>query len=78
MFASFGIGPIEAVAIVLITIFTIVLPAWLGWKVAAKAGFPGLLGVLVVVPLGNLLFLGVLAFAPWPRFEQDRDQTPPV
>ncbi len=41
----------------------LVLPAW---KLSSRLGFPGWLGVLILVPLANLLALYFIAFAPWP------------
>ncbi len=41
----------------------IVLPFW---KIFAKAGFSGWLGLLMIVPLVNLLALYGLAFSDWP------------
>ncbi|MBP6760378.1 MAG: hypothetical protein KA131_01210, partial [Thauera sp.] len=42
----------------------IVLPFW---KIFAKAGFSGWLGLLMIVPMVNLIALYVLAFSEWPR-----------
>ena len=41
----------------------IVLPFW---KIFAKAGFSGWLGLLMIVPMVNLIALYVLAFSDWP------------
>ena len=41
----------------------IVLPFW---KIFTKAGFPGPLAVLMIVPLVNILMIFFLAFAEWP------------
>lgn len=35
------------------------------WKICTKAGFPGVLSLLVLIPLVNVVFLYVLAFADW-------------
>ncbi len=35
-------------------------------KIFAKAGYSWALGLLVLVPLGNLILVLVLAFANWP------------
>jgi hypothetical protein len=71
MFAYFAIGPTEMLVVLFVTLISLVLPAWLAWKVSLKAGFPGTLGLLVVVPLGFLVFLYVLAFRPWPRMSRE-------
>ena len=36
------------------------------WRICAKAGFPGWYGVVVVIPMVNVLFVLFLAFAEWP------------
>jgi len=36
------------------------------WRICQTAGYPGALGLLIVVPLVNLVFLYYLAFATWP------------
>jgi hypothetical protein len=36
------------------------------WRIAGKAGFNPWLGLLMLVPVLNLAFLGWLAFAEWP------------
>jgi len=36
------------------------------WRICRKAGFPGALSLLILVPLVNLVFLYVLAFSGWP------------
>lgn len=36
------------------------------WKLSSRLGYPGALGLLVLVPLVNLAFFYFLAFANWP------------
>jgi len=36
------------------------------WKICQKAGFPGALSLLMLVPLVNIGFLYYLGFAQWP------------
>ena len=43
-----------------------VLMAWMGWKVAVKAGYSGVYGLICLVPLGIVAFLSMLAFNEWP------------
>lgn len=40
------------------------------WKICAKAGFPGALSLLMLVPLANVIFPFYIAFAQWPVLEQ--------
>ena len=52
----------------IIILFLVILPvpAILFWRICSKTGFPGALGLLVLVPVANLILLCVLAFAEWP------------
>lgn len=36
------------------------------WRICSRAGYPGVISLLVLVPLANLVFLYFLAFANWP------------
>ncbi|MCK8514906.1 hypothetical protein M0534_00990 [Methylonatrum kenyense] len=36
------------------------------WRICSKAGYPGWLGILILIPLVNLIFLYFLAFSQWP------------
>ncbi|MBN1419610.1 MAG: hypothetical protein JXP34_12605 [Planctomycetes bacterium] len=36
------------------------------WKIFSKTGHPGALGLLMLVPIANLVMLLVLAFGEWP------------
>jgi len=42
------------------------LVVWPFWRIFKKAGFPGALGLLMVVPVVNLVMILFLAFAEWP------------
>ncbi len=37
-----------------------------GWRICAKAGYPGWLGLLIVVPIANVVLLYFLGFSEWP------------
>ena len=45
------------------------------WRICAKAGYSGWLGLLVLVPIANLLLLYFLGFSEWPL--ERRDSTSP-
>lgn len=47
----------------LVVAVIIVIPAW---RICQRTGYPGWLGVLMLVPVVNLLFFYFLAFADWP------------
>ena len=55
-------GPYE----IIIILFVLLIPAILAWRICSKTGFPGGLGLLMLVPVANLILLCVLAFAEWP------------
>jgi hypothetical protein len=41
-----------------------IVPAW---RIASRAGFPGALSLLIVIPIVNIVLLWVFAFVKWPR-----------
>jgi len=49
------------------------------WRISSKAGFGGCLGLAMLLPLVNLIAMGILAFAKWPveeraeRYIQERN-----
>jgi hypothetical protein len=61
-----SIGPMEITVILLVG----VLPAIAFWKIFAKAGYPGALGLLLLVPLVNLVMFFFLAFSDWPVLKE--------
>jgi hypothetical protein len=36
------------------------------WKICSKAGFPGALSLLMLVPIANIVLPFYVAFAQWP------------
>ncbi len=44
------------------------------WKINAKAGYPGWLSLLMVIPLVNLAYLYFLAFSSWPNLGESEHQ----
>lgn len=56
---SYNIGPVGF----LIMAALVVLPFW---RIFTKAGYPGLMALLVFVPGVNLILLYWFAFADWP------------
>lgn len=47
----------------LVVAIAIVVPLW---RICTRAGYPGWLGLLILLPVANLLLLYFLAFADWP------------
>ena len=50
----------------LLVAVVIVLPFW---KIFAKAGYSGWFGLLMIVPVVNLIALYMLAFSDWPSLK---------
>ncbi len=48
----------------------LVFAVFIWWRIFSKAGFPGALGLLMLVPLVNLAMMCFLAFARWPVQQQ--------
>jgi hypothetical protein len=64
---AFGMpGGLEILIVLLSCPIIFVIPALAFWKICSKAGFPGPLGLLMLVPVANIVLLLYLAFADWP------------
>jgi hypothetical protein len=63
-------GPAEYLVILFIVIIPIVITVIPYWKICTKAGFPGPLSLLMLVPIANIILLFYLAFADWPSLHQ--------
>ena len=50
-------------AIILFFVAIYVVPVW---RIVSKAGFPGVLSFLALVPVLNIVMLWVFAFVKWP------------
>jgi hypothetical protein len=62
--ASPGIAEIAVILVFgLIGFLLTVVPFW---KICSKAGFPGPLSLLMLIPIANIILLFYIAFAPWP------------
>ncbi|WP_417436528.1 hypothetical protein [Idiomarina abyssalis] len=44
-----------------------VIPAW---RICQRAGFPGPLGLLIVIPIANIILLYFIAFGPWKNVDK--------
>ena len=61
-----GAGILEIMIVLIIALFPF-------WKISTKAGFPGVMALLILVPLVNLIFLYYLALAPWPALQEAQE-----
>ena len=68
MVAFLGFPGITELFIILVVLLPLaaawILPSF--WRIFAKAGFPGELSLLMILPGPNLLVLLYIAFAEWP------------
>jgi hypothetical protein len=56
--------------VVIAAILAVTVVVW--WKICRKAGFSGWLGLLMIVPIANLVLPLVIAFADWPVLKELR------
>lgn len=59
------IGPFEGL-VMLAAALIVIIPFW---RIFARAGHPGWLGILMALPLINLILLYYLAFSNWPALQ---------
>ena len=64
-------GPMEMLVVLFISAFTLILPVIAFWKICFKAGFSGALGLLMIIPIANIILPLYLAFAEWPALRSD-------
>lgn len=50
----------------------VVVVIWPATKICRRLGFSPWLGILIAVPLANLVLLWFVALAEWPRFPASR------
>lgn len=62
--AAMGIG--MAVFFFFVMAFFLVLTIVIYWRIFSKAGWSGAMGLLMLIPVANLVALLYLAFATWP------------
>jgi hypothetical protein len=60
------IGGLLQPSYLLILIVFSLIPAVASCKIVSKTGYSGWLGLLILVPLVNLVFMLILAFTEWP------------
>lgn len=68
------ISVIVMVFVVIVALLT-VIPFW---KICTKAGFPGPLALLMLVPIANIILPFYIAFADWPALRQTRPTQGPL
>ena len=54
----------------IIGIASIVFSVIICWRIFSKAGYSGAMGLLMFVPIANIIALCILAFGNWPIYEE--------
>lgn len=54
------------IVLIAITVFYV----WLFWRVFARTGMNGALGLICLIPIGPLICMLILAFSRWPLEDQ--------
>ena len=68
-----GMPGVAELGIIVIVLFLSAIGALLTvipfWKICSKAGFPGALSLLLLVPIANIVLPFYVAFAQWPALK---------
>ena len=64
-----GVAELTLLIPLLFLPFAMILPTIAFWKICSKAGFSGALGLLMLVPIANIILPLYLAFAEWPALK---------
>lgn len=65
-----GFFPFGGILLFLMWAALVALLVFAFWRIFAKAGFPGVLGLLMLVPVVNVGAVVYLAFAEWPALRK--------
>lgn len=67
----FGVGSAEMFILMMIA----VLLVWPCWRISVKAGLPGPLGLVSLIPVGLFVLLVVWAVVDWPALRRQHPDT---
>ncbi len=58
--------------LVIFGLLFLLMPLWVipFWKIFSKAGFPGAISLLTMIPVIGLITLYVIVFSEWPAMRQ--------
>lgn len=65
---GFHMGPIGMLLIAALIV-------WPFWRICVKAGYPGIMALMVFIPVLNIIFLYWFGFADWPVLRKGSDGT---
>ena len=54
----------------IISVALIIFAIVIYWRIFAKAGYSGALGLLMFIPIANIIVICVLAFGEWPIYRE--------
>jgi len=55
---------------VVFSLIAIIFAVVIYWRIFSKAGYSGALGLLMFVPIANIIVLCILAFGTWPIYKE--------
>jgi hypothetical protein len=64
-----GVAELTLLIPLLFLPFAMILPTIAFWKICSKAGFSGAIGLLMLVPIANIILPLYLAFTEWPALK---------
>jgi len=70
----FGAIGVPELVILFFLAFVSLAVVWPAARICRRAGFSPWLGVLIVVPIGNVLLLWYLAVSPWPAVPESGEK----
>ena len=69
MNTNIAFTPVTMLIVLIFLVTSVAMAAFfifLWWRIFSKVGYSGALGLLILVPFGNLIVLCILAFSQWP------------
>ncbi len=55
---------------VIFSVVAIIFSAVIYWRIFSKAGYSGAMGLLMFIPIANIIVLCILAFGEWPIYRE--------
>jgi len=55
---------------VIFSLVAIIFAVVIYWRIFSKAGYSGALGILMLIPIVNIVMLCILAFGQWPIYKE--------
>lgn len=71
-FPNVSLTAVYLLIIVAVGLISTIISLVIWWKIFSKAGYSGVLSLLMLIPLVNLFMMLYLAFSTWPLEEELR------